>query len=129
MKLSEWIEKNRVKIDIEWVVSRPDGLMDKSQNHYCVTVYGENDYIEVYFSTGKLADFPEAEDVLSCVASDCRFIEDNPDFDSFCFELGYDPDSRSAEKIYKACCDQYKMVKDLFGDGAFEEFLDCDINF
>jgi len=46
---------------------------------------------------------PKVENLLDCLANDAQTVEDSKSFEDWAFMLGYDPDSRSAEKTYKAC--------------------------
>jgi hypothetical protein len=54
---------------------------------------------------------PTIYDVLACLTK-----HDPEDFENFCACYGYDNDSRTAERIYKAVCKEYKAVNRLFGD-------------
>ena len=54
---------------------------------------------------------PSMYDVLACLTK-----YDPESFDDFCASYGYDTDSRSAERIYKAVCKEYNAVERLFGD-------------
>lgn len=45
---------------------------------------------------------PSLTDVLHCLVSDADALN-HPTFESWASDLGYDTDSRSAEKIYRAC--------------------------
>lgn len=54
---------------------------------------------------------PDMYDVLSCLE---KYGYDN--FEDFCSELGYDTDSRTAERIYNAVEREYAAVERLFGD-------------
>lgn len=66
---------------------------------------------------------PKMYDVLSCLQKyNCGTFED------FCYEFGYDTDSRKAERIYKAVCKEYKAVVRLFGDSpeCMQELCDID---
>lgn len=56
--------------------------------------------------------------VLACLTK-C----DPETFERFCDNYGYNEDSRSAEKTYKAVCKEWKAVERLFGD-ILEEFLE-----
>ena len=52
---------------------------------------------------------PTAYDVVSCL------IKNDPDtFENFCAEFGYDTDSRKAEKIYRAVCEEWEKVSAFF---------------
>ena len=57
--------------------------------------------LTVDFYCGPACNEPTAADVLACLVSDVTFGEES--FEDFCSELGYDPDSRKAEKTWKAC--------------------------
>jgi hypothetical protein len=46
-------------------------------------------------------------------------------FEEFCLEFGYDPDSRKAERIHKACEKTARELRRLLGDD-FETFLYSD---
>ena len=51
---------------------------------------------------------PSAMDILYCI------MLDNPrdeSFENWCADLGYDEDSRRAERIYRACIDQAMMFR------------------
>lgn len=59
---------------------------------------------------------PTAYDVLTCLE---KYEYQN--FEDFCSAYGYDSDSRSAEKIYKACAKEFtKVYKDGSEEGDFE---------
>jgi predicted O-linked N-acetylglucosamine transferase (SPINDLY family) len=54
---------------------------------------------------------PTAYDVLSCLQKyDCG------SFENFCSECGFDVDSRKAERIYKAVCEEWANVQRLWTD-------------
>lgn len=54
---------------------------------------------------------PSIYDVLACVQK-C----DPGNFEQFCWEFGYNSDSRKAERLYEAVVDEYENVVRLFGD-------------
>lgn len=57
------------------------------------------------------AEEPNLYTVLSC------FTKYDPEsFDNFCREFGYNEDSRTAERTYKAVCKEWKAVNRLFND-------------
>ncbi len=58
---------------------------------------------------------PTAYSVLACLTKyDCGTFED------FCSEFGYDTDSKTAEKTYKAVCEEWLNVQRLFTDKEIE---------
>lgn len=58
---------------------------------------------------------PTLYDVLSCLQK-----YDVGSFEDFCSEFGYDEDSRSAEKIYKAVVKEFEAMERLFTNEELE---------
>ena len=65
--------------------------------------------------SGHNGEPPEAEDVLNCLVSDAQGLENARTFEEWCSEYGYDPDSRTAERIYKAVEKQVPDLKAFLG--------------
>ena len=59
---------------------------------------------------------PNAYDILVCFTK-----YDVGSFEDFCSEFGYDVDSRSAEKTYKAVVKEYEGLSMLYSDEELEE--------
>lgn len=57
-----------------------------------------------------------AYDLLSCLQ---KYPVES--FEDFCAEFGYNTDSRKAEKLYSATCEEYAKVEALFNDKEMEE--------
>jgi len=68
--------------------------------NYCVLIKGEE---------------PTLYDVLACLTT-----QDPETFEDFCSSYGYDTDSRSAKKIYKAVVKEYDNMCKLFNDKELE---------
>jgi hypothetical protein len=66
---------------------------------------------------------PDAEGVLDCLMSDMQAGEQS--FDEFCREFGYDEDSRTAERTWKACQRTAPKVRRFLGNDL-ETFLYAD---
>ena len=64
----------------------------------------------------ELSKMPNAYNILSCLTK-----YDIGSFEDFCSEFGYDVDSRSAEKIYKAVVKEYEGLSMLYSDEELEE--------
>jgi len=58
---------------------------------------------------------PSEYDILACLTK-----YDPGTFEDFCSEFGYNTDSISAEKTYKAVCDEWLNVSRLFNDSEIE---------
>jgi len=59
---------------------------------------------------------PTAYDVLTCLTK-----SDPGTFENFCDDFGYDTDSRSAEKTYKAVVNEWQNIQALFTDAEIEQ--------
>lgn len=70
--------------------------------------------LEVMFSQ-KPIPAPSLRDVLYCLVSDASVL-DHATFESWASEYGNDPDSRSAEKTYRACLEIALQLRALIGD-------------
>ncbi len=61
---------------------------------------------------------PDVAGVLDCLLSDSDALD--RDFEEWASDLGYDPDSRTAERTYKACLKSGEKLKVFLGDGLFD---------
>lgn len=125
MKLSTFIRKNKIRLDSEMVGENPN-IADQSwqANHYKVTLFHGRRQYTTYYSMGMAhSKEPEAQDVLDCLASDCSSVENASGFEDWARDLGYDIDSRRAEKTYKICQLQSQKLKRLLGDDLYDKLL------
>jgi hypothetical protein len=86
-------------------------------NAYKVTLRFQGRQLTVPFFTGDLHPWPTTRDVVECLASDffCFDSEYVRDFEDFCSNLGYDPDSRKAEAQYRSGVHQTRKFKAFIG--------------
>jgi hypothetical protein len=68
------------------------------------------------FYTGVALGEPTARDVLEALLSDAATIENAQDFEDWAANLGFDSDSRCAEKTYQAADEQTTKLKRFLGD-------------
>lgn len=66
----------------------------------------------------------KAEDVLDCLIIDASGTDQR--FEDWAVDLGYDPDSRSAERIFHACRDVAVKLRIFLGSAAELERLQTD---
>jgi hypothetical protein len=83
------------------------------------TKYDFINYIGKYGQSGSdkivKPKIPNSYDVLACLEK-----YDTGTFEDFCSNFGYDTDSRTAEKTYKAVSEQYKNLCALYSDSELE---------
>ncbi len=63
---------------------------------------------------------PTVAEVLGCLLSDAR-VSDARSFEEWAEELGYDSDSRQAERVYKRCLEIGEKLEALLGADLVEE--------
>lgn len=89
-----------------------------------VTLHYQRRQMTVPFYTGSaITENPTAYDVLYCLISDADV--ENYDFEEWAENLGYDTDSRKAEKTYNQCVAQTKKLHKFLGDD-YELFTSVD---
>lgn len=107
--------------------SLPYNKMDdwqKNAHNYRVTLkYQRRAYTFDFFMGSANTDEPSSEGTLECLLSDASSADQ--DFESFCSDMGYDSDSRKAERIYQACQKVRGNLQRLLGED-FEAFLYAD---
>ena len=118
----EFATKNKISIRSEWAERNPN--MDESNmDHWRFTLQTRSKRMSGYFSKGygHSGKKPNVYEVLSCLASDSAGTSQS--FDDWASELGYDTDSRSAEKAYKACRKISEKLIRFLGDDIYQELL------
>lgn len=120
-------------------VNRKHGMLHKTAKQES-SVFVEDDgskrrSFSFYFSQGSAhTQDPTLADVLDCLASDASGYEnakprnhsERPDsaaFLNWASDYGYDPDSRKAEKTFRAIKRQSEQLKRTIGQAAYEELL------
>jgi hypothetical protein len=80
--------------------------------------------VPFYMGIGHNGKEPTAAEVLSCLLSDASSADDARSFEDFAGELGYDVNSRKAERIYKACQRTSRKLHAFLGD-TFDTLLEA----
>jgi hypothetical protein len=120
MNMKEFVTKNRIKINVEWAESNKNMPDHKDANHYKITLKMGNKQLTTYFSHGYgITGEPEADRVLERLASDSAGVENAQSFEDWAADLGYDTDSRKAEKIFHICERQAEKLKNFLGDDLY----------
>lgn len=88
---------------------------------WTVTLRYQGRQMTVPFYMGPaLCHEPTAREVLECLASDACGVENARSFEEWADDLGFDPDSRKAERTFRACERQTAKLRRLLGD-AFDD--------
>ena len=117
--LPELIHDLGLTMTIRRANSNPN--MAGNMNHWSCTLKWpeapKSEWMTVRYSQGLgIGHDPMIDDVLSCLALDADGIESSRNFTDWCNEYGYDTDSRTAERIYKACKRQTDKLREFLGN-------------
>jgi hypothetical protein len=68
---------------------------------------------------------PNPEDVLECLVNEAQTLEYSTGFEGWALELGFDADSRAAEKVYRQVVAQTRKLRRFLGRD-FDAILEGD---
>lgn len=121
----DFCEKYNVKITSRFIGNDYHFKDDKeTRDIYEVTISREGETIKLRFGQSiansgtkfKKGKKPTEYEVLCCLQ---KYPLES--FKTWCYEFGYDEDSRSALETYLACQKEYDNVVSLFDDDSIEE--------
>jgi len=124
MTLQQFIDRHNLTLTATRTDRNPD-MSDFDGDHWKVTLKRPGHRMTLVFSKGygHKGTPPTVAGVLDCLQSDARTAEDCASFEDFCSDLGYDSDSRKAEKLYKAVQRQTDKLRRFLGADLFTELL------
>jgi len=100
------------------------GWDKNNRNNYLITVTNKETKQRITFEFWASITNPELEkeyDILNafyCFVSDA--VSGSESFEDFCSNLGYDEDSRTAEKIYKACQRSLTKLEKIYDGDIYD---------
>ena len=119
MTLTEFCQVHHITSVARTANSNPNmpGEWPQGATHYRVTLKRPGHHMTVPFSMGMAhTSPPTTENVLSCLLSDASITDNAQDFSDFCRELGFETDSRRAERTYKATVRQTAKLRTFLGE-------------
>lgn len=121
--IQEFLEARKISNVTDYADSNPNMHNDgHPMNHWRVVLRNGRKRMTVRFSTGLgIREKPDAADVLDCLASDATTTDLS--FNDFCQELGYDTDSRTAERTYRIIQRQSKRLRSFLGEADYDALL------
>lgn len=136
----DFMIRNKIKMSITFKDREANRLWNENSKRNRYSVYIQNTdtdeamrvifWDSVYSTEHNIT--PTCYDILACLT------KYNPgEYEEFCFEFGYETEienqfgrftrNETAYKIWRACCDEWKRVKRVFGEGeTLEELREID---
>jgi hypothetical protein len=128
--LPEFVNAQRIMMTAEPTDSNPSMEPDRNpMDHWkCKLTRTDKDgrrSLTIIFSMGMghSGKQPHVNDVLDCLASDASSYDNAQGFEDWAADFGLDPDSRKAERTYKAVQVSAAKLKRFLGDEAYETLL------
>ena len=126
--LDQFITDNRLVMETEKTFHNPNmNTKGSEMTHWIVKIHikwNRHASMSLTFSQGLAhTEPPKLADVLDCIASDASCIENAATFEDFAGDLGYDEDSREAERTYNACKAQTEQLVELLDHEAYSTLL------
>lgn len=97
-------------------LEKQDEWQRKANGYSCTLTYQGRRLTTDYFMGTGIDHPPRTDELLSSLLLNAQTAENARDFENFCSDLGYDTDSRQAEKIYKQCLNIAERLRRLLGD-------------
>jgi hypothetical protein len=104
------------KYKIRMTVVREEWNPTTNQTEWIVRLRKGRKSMTTPFRAGAAHNGVTAEEVLGCCIRDAEMAENAGSFEGFCQDIGYDEDSREAERNYNACLKIGKKLQNLLGD-------------
>lgn len=127
MTIAEFVEQHNIQTASERVNSNPNNPYRHDANHYKVTLTRKDGRkqkrLTLYFSQGyRIRKEPDAASVLRALALDASSVETR-NFEEWAREYGYDPDSRKADNLYRACQKEARKLRKFLGEDLYEKLI------
>jgi hypothetical protein len=92
-------------------------------HQYRCELHGSNGDRPVTTIVGSDDGPPEMSDVLDEVAAAAAVVETARCFEEWAIQMGFDPDSRHAERVYRSWRKRTSNLRKLLGDEHYEQLL------
>ena len=92
-------------------------------HQYRCQLYGTNGDRPMTTIVGTDDGPPDVRDVLDEVAAEAAVVEATSCFEEWALRMGFEADSRRAERVYRAWCRRAKNLRRLLGDVRYEQLL------
>jgi hypothetical protein len=126
MTVAEFVASNAIGMSVAWTDRNPNMAGSDRMDHWkCVLRFGKRRMTVVFsMGAGHGGAEPKVCEVLDCLASDANGADEM--FESWCGRYGYDTDSRSAERTYKAVRQSAAKLRRFLGADGLSALLNCE---
>ncbi len=90
---------------------------------YSCQLYRANGHGPITAIVGSDNGAPELRDVLDAVAAQAAVADHARGYEHWALEMGFDPDSRKGERVYRAARRQARLLRQLLGEDQYARLL------
>jgi hypothetical protein len=103
----------------------PTGLIAEpwAPQQYSCRLYRSNGHRPLTAIVGSDSGAPELCDVLDAVAAQAAVVDQAQAYEQWALEMGFDPDSREGERVYRAARREAKLLRQLLGEDQYARLL------
>jgi hypothetical protein len=91
--------------------------------HYECELYGSGGHRPVTTIMASDDGPPDVTEVLDAVAAEAAVIEETTCYEEWAGQMGFDPDSRHGERVYRSEGRQARLLLELLGDEDYRALL------
>lgn len=125
--VEQFLVGSDVSIRCKEVSANGDGALAVSEpwaaKHYSCELHGSNGDRPIRALIGSDTGPPGIAEVLDAVAAEAAVAEEADGFEAWAAQLGYDPDSRRDERIYRTALRHARLLRNMLGEEGYERLL------
>jgi hypothetical protein len=91
--------------------------------HYECELYDSGGHRPVTMIMASDSGPPDVTEVLDAAAALAAVIEETSCYEEWAAQMGFDPDSRRGERVYRSERRQARLLRELLGDEDYRELL------
>jgi hypothetical protein len=90
---------------------------------YACELYDSNGARPVTTIIGSDEGPPEILEVLDAIAAEAAVVDEADGYEPWALEMGFNPDSRHDERVYRSVRRRARLLRGLVGDERYEQLL------
>jgi hypothetical protein len=94
-----------------------------AHQQYSCQLYRSNGHQPLTAIVGSDNGAPELRDVLDAVAAQAAVTDQAHGYEQWARDMGFDPDSRTGERVYRAARRQARLLRQLLGEDQYARLL------
>lgn len=127
MNIKQFVRQNNIKISAEYgTCLKPEDFKQSDPWKVTLSMNGRQITTPFFKGYGHGGEEPTAEEVLKCLILDYSGWDSANDFEDWASDLGFDTDSRKAERTYKQIEKQSRKLKNFLGQALIDDLMACE---